>query len=300
MKTFAFLVALTVPAFAADDYELRMSRPAKVGDREQKTGKFSEVSKMVILVADKPIKSEQTEINIEYTAEAEVLEVGPNGKPTSRRLKLTKFAGDLNGKPATQLAAGDEIVVTRKAGGPEGKEMTVNKTPATREQAKLISGFVGVGAAGETTDDEVFGTEKRIKAGDEWKVNPEKAAKQMGETGFTGLDPAGVKGSAKFIGVSPIEGMPCLHVRGVYEIKGSGMGLPNVPPGVKVSKLVSKVQTEGYFPVDVNEAIFPSNTVLLELEMTAGGEIDDKGQKLMVQVTAAGKKARTETCKRIK
>jgi hypothetical protein len=299
MKLLAFLAALTVPVLAADDYELRMSRPAKVGDKEQMTGKFSEVSKMVILAGGKQVKAEQTEINVEYVAEAEVLEVGPNGKPTSRRVKLVKFSGDMNGKPASQLAAGDEIVVTRKPGAGAGKETTVNKAPATREQAKLIGGFVGVSGAGETTDDEVFGTQKRIKPGDEWKVNPEKAAKQLGETGFKGLDPSGVKGTAKFVGVSTVEGLPCLHVRGTYEIKGSGMEMPNMPAGVKISMIASKVTTEGFFPVDVNEAISPSNTVILELEMKAGGEIDNKGEKTQVEVNTAGKRAKTESCKRI-
>lgn len=296
----AFLVALTVPAFAADDYELRMTRPAKVGDREQKTGKYSEVSKMAILVADKPVKTEQTEINIEYVAETEVVEVSANGKPTSRRLKLVKFAGDMNGKPATQLTAGDEIVVARKAGAPGGKEIKVNQDPATPEQAKLITGFVSVDAAGETTDDEVFGTQKRIKPGDEWKVNPEKAAKQAGETGFSGLDPAGVKGSAKLIGVSVVEGVQCLHVRGTCEINGSNIGLPNLPPTVKTTKFVSRLQADGFFPVDVKESVLPSDTTIMEMEMAAGGEIERNGQKVTVQVMATGKKARTETSKRIK
>jgi hypothetical protein len=300
MKWFAFFTALVTPLLAADDYELRMTRPAKVGERELKTGKYSEESSMVLKVDRKPVKADELKIQMEYEAESEILAVGANGKPTSRRVKLVKISGEMNGKPLNQLAAGDEIVVTRKAPGLAGRETIVNKQPATKEQVKIISGFVSVASGADISDDEVFGTQKRIKPGDEWNVNAEKAAKQMAESGVAGLEASGVTGSAKLLDVVPLEGVPCLRVRGNFELKGSGMPLPNVPPGVTVSKMAAKVMIEGNFPVDLTETIFPSGTVMMDMEMTAGGLIENNGKKAEVDVITTGKKAKTETSKRLK
>ncbi len=301
MKLLALLAAFSLPLLAADDYELKLSRPAKIGDRETKTGKYIENSRMAVTVDGKPVKSESTVINLEYTAESEALAVGAAGQTTSCRVKLVKISGDMNGKPLTQLVAGDEIVVSRKEGAREGKEIMVNKTAATPDQTKLISGFVSVANVGDTTDDDVFGTKKRVQAGEEWKLNQAAAVKKLEQSGLKGLDPAGVSGTSKFLGVAQVDGFKFLRVNGKIDVTGAGMPMPGMPPGanVKVTKLATKMEMESSVPADVNSRVIPSTIMQMEMQMQASGEMEKEGKTYKLEVAMEGKKAKMENSKKL-
>jgi hypothetical protein len=294
MKFFVFLVLLATPLVAADDYELRMIRPAKAGEKETTNGKVVESYRMSISSGGKVVKSEVRDMDFEYVAESEVLSVDEKARPVDRRIKLVKLAGTYNGKPATQFSAGDEIVYSSSKGA---KTITVNKVPATEEQSKILAGVLALNNRRQFSD-EFLGTSKRVKLGEEWKPDRKKANAVLGlPEGRTDL-PVSLEGATKIIEPSNAGGMPCLHIQTKFELQGAGIPLPKMPPGIKFSKAVMTVSFDGHIPVDVNEPLLPSGTVVTAVDFAGAGNVDVKGKLFPMEVSAQSRITRAESSKR--
>lgn len=296
MRTLALLVWTVTSLAAADDYELRMNRPAKVGEKETTSGKVVESFRMSISSEGKVVKSEARDIDFEYVAESEVLGVDERARPTDRRIKLVKLAGTYNGKPATQFMAGDEIVISLNQ---RRKTITVNQKPATEEQTRMLGGVLALNNRRQITD-EFLGTAKRVKPGEEWKADQKKANAVLGlPEGRTDL-PVSLEGGTKIIEASNAGGMPCLHIQTKYEMQGAGIPLPKVPPGIKFSKVAMTVSFDGHLPVDVKEPILPAGTIVTTMDIAGAGNVDVKGKPVPMEVSAQTRMTRTESSKRVR
>jgi hypothetical protein len=294
MRFFSLCVLLSASLHAADQYELRMFRPNKVGSRMAVTGSFAEDRKTEIKTDGKLLREEEVKMDVDYAFEREVLAVSQEGRITSQRLKLLKLTGQMNGKPADQVSAGDSIVVTREG---TTQKITVNGEAATKEQENLVKGWGKVSSAnGATNDDDLFGAQRKVSVGEEWPVNAVAVAKQAEEMRMPGLKPEAAKGSVKFLEITSEEGKPCLRIHGKFSIDGKGMAMPN---GMTVSEMSAIGEAESAFPVDVAEPILPWEKIAGKMRVVGAGEVERNGQKIKVEVVSEGKMVHKCATKRI-
>jgi hypothetical protein len=300
MKLLAYFTALAVPLFGADDYQLKMHRNAKVGDKFLEEGKLSYESNTVIKINRKPVKTDVMKFSFSYAGETEALAVNKFGKVTKERVKLQKFEGEFNGMPITQLSAGDELVVEAEEQRVR-KSVQVNGRPATDEQTKLAQAFISVSGKEEpASDDEIFGTTKRIKPGDEWAVNAAKAAEDAERMGFPKTKPEDVQGKTKFLEVVQSGGLPCLRLRGEMNLRGSGMNIPEAPPGLTVQKMTIQAILETDSPVDPDVNYDPSGKMMMVASLTGGGTLKQGGNEVEMELSSDMKQARQQTTKPLK
>jgi hypothetical protein len=295
LKCLIPLILTCAAAFAADEYDLRLDRPSKPGDRTSVTGSCQTKQVMQVKVDGKVAKNERVEIAVEYEVEREVLAVNEAGKPTHDRVKVLKIAGSFNGAPATQLKSGDLIESKAEAAG---GAVLVNGERATAEQTHLARALPRATARGLVKDDEAYGPGRKVKVGDEWPINPAAAAKQGADGGIPGLAPEGVKGNVKLIEVTNREGQPCLKVRRTMEMTGAGMPVPNGPPEVKVTDFTGAMTVENEFPVDPN-AVVPRSDTEMKLRMAAAGDVEKAGRKLRIEMNVEFANRITAQVKRI-
>lgn len=83
------------------------------------------------------------------------------------------------------------------------------------------------------SDDEVFGTKRKMKIGGKWKCDPEKLAK-FSSLGPGKVDPVDAKGECLLEDVVEVDGKPCLRIR--IKIDGEKVSFPESPFGVPVDK----------------------------------------------------------------
>jgi hypothetical protein len=251
----------------------------------------------VFKVNRQPVKVDEIKCSVTFTAESEPLEVSKFGKTIKLRAKLQSIAGEFNGKPLTQFSAGDELIL-EYAKPPARKSLLVNGRPASDEQAKIASVFLTVSPEDSAVnDDDIFGSSKRIKPGDEWPVNAAKAIEDAILRGIPKLKPENLQGKTKFIEVQQSGGLPCLHLAAEMNLHGSGMPFPGMPEGVAVQQLNIRAGFEGDIPVDPTVTYNPASKLMMVMSMKAGGTAKQHGTEVEIEASAETKGARQVTVK---
>ncbi len=286
-----FLICVT--ASAADEYEVRMTRPSKVGQRILITGSYQGSDSLEAKANGNAVRNDENSMEIVFESEQEAMEVTRAGKTSRVRVKLVKLNGKYNGAPISELKAGDVI-----ESGPAGArdKFTVNGEPATQQQDKIARNIISTSREGVATDDEVFGPGRKIKVGDEWPINPEAAAKQGAIEGIPGFKPEDLKGTVKFTEITQIGGKPHMHLRAAIDMTGSGMAVPTAPPGVKVDQMVASFQMDGDFPIEATELV-PAMEMKMAMRMDASGDLERTGQKVRLSVSGKFMKQRKARAK---
>lgn len=297
LRIFIAALLAAAPLFSAEEYELLMQRKYTVGQQMTVIGKVSFENATAVTVNDKLVKEEKSAANCAIYGEVEVLELMANGKISAMKLKITQFEGKENGADAEIFKAGDLIESRRdKESNPL---VTVNGRNATPTQSEIVRTMLPTSLKESATDDEVFGPGKKIKVGDEWNVNSKLAAKDVAADGIEGVKPEDIKGTSRLRDVSEKGGQKCLHIILLMGMKSSGMPLPKAPPQVKVKKLNLEIYADGYFPADKNST-YGSDKLGQTMELIAGGEIEQNGNKMMLEVSSHRKRARELEIKPLK
>src|SRR6185369_10390666 len=96
--------------------------------------------------------------------------------------------------------------------GIEDNVATVNGEEPDDQQSELIDVLMTVAGDDEATDDEAFGTNEKVKVGDEWAAHRDVLALEMARQDIRGLKPADVTAYAKLLSTTTVEGEPALRV----------------------------------------------------------------------------------------
>lgn len=276
-----FLVFLCSVALGAEEFDVRMSRPSKVGDRLSVTGTFEDSGSQLVKVDGKVAKNDEALLKVEFQYELEVIGVTRAGKVSGARAKLVKFDCKRNGTPVAELRAGD--VIESSSDG-ETPTVTVNGQPPTPLQKKIADAIITTNKEGATTDDDVFGPGRKVKVGDEWQINRDASAKLGAQEGVPGIKPETVKGSVKVVEVTQIGGKPHLRLRGTFEVSDPDLAPGNIPPGIKVDRTVFSARMEGDCPVDL-KSVTPKSAINMAMQVDSSGEMERNGRKFKMEMT---------------
>jgi len=227
---------------SAQDYEVALSRPQKVGDLfgisvegvETTRSKISANGEIAQDVADK--------LAIELKGSVRVLEIDKNGEPSKLALtveKLVKIKGDAQ---TPLLKTGTEVTAFVQD---DKDEFEVEDLPVGKEIQQALAMAIALGH-GDATDDDIFGSANPQKVGDTWKVNAEKAAADFSKAGL-GIDKEGIEGTATLKEVVTVGDEKCLKI--AAQIKMKDFSLP-LPPGVVVKTATAEADFSGLFPVN--------------------------------------------------
>jgi hypothetical protein len=219
-------VATLAQAVAAQDYEIKMDRPHKVGDEYAFTSKGQSDDSSTITLGEKKVSDETKGFSYEIEARAKVLEVNEVGSPRKLSLTITKCTRTEGGKTVRIVEKSKTVVVFRK------DKQTVfeqDGQPLAGPLAEVLEdvGPIGTGSA---TNDEIFGTKERKRVGDHWPMNVEAAAKDL-ETKTLRIAKEDVSGTTTLERVVKVGGVDCLVLKGVISVTRFDA---KMPPGFKI------------------------------------------------------------------
>jgi hypothetical protein len=269
---FAFALAAS-----AQEYEIKMTRAQKVGDKYDVTAKSVSSTKAKITV-DGKVEEKSQDVAIDLAGEVTVVQVDAKTKDQSRIKMKVKSANLVQGTAAAEpfLKAGDEVEVWH-----EGKEkvVTVNGNTADEELSSYLEPILSVHQDGDPSDDDVYGSKEKKKVGDTWPINKELLAKEIAASGMP-LLADGIAGLTKLVSVGKKDGVDCMKVEADITVK---LNIPPPVPGLKVSKGEVNVKQSGNFPIDTTKD--PLDMALTRtMVMTAAGNVGPAGQQKNVQM----------------
>ena len=253
---------------AAEEYAIKLSHPAKVGERTLLTGSFQSDERSVVTVAGKEDRQEKHAI-YRFAFVQKVLAIGAKGNRVRVELAVQKLTREANGATTELLKAGDVIGV-RLEGGQQVWEL--GGAPLAAELKEALDSAVETPGDDEPTEDDIFGTARRHRVGDSWPIDAKLLAAQLSQKGMPATI-KGVTGTATLAGTKSVQGVPCLEVRLDVELHDVKLPIPDLPAGVVMAPLTVHFTGAWVVPVDgVRDALELSQD--FRLPLAANGTIE--------------------------
>jgi len=248
----------------AQDYEIKLTRPTKVG-AEYHIAAVGRSSMKTTAKADGKVAEEQSEnFSVDFESDVKALEVDKNGEPSKVSLTVDKCILKQGGAEKPLLAKGAVVIASVK------DDKAVFETagqPVDAETAEALGLVVQLGKP-RASDDEIFGTKERKKVGDHWAMNAELAAKELQDAmkGST-VKKEDVAGTVTLDKVVKVGTTDCLQISVEMTVNHATMPVPDM----EVSQRKIQTHFSGLFPIDLSK-----NTMEQSVSTTDSISLKDK------------------------
>ncbi len=241
----AVLVCGLVGILNAQDFEIKMARPSKVGDTYGVESKGSTEQHIAFTVDGEAAPPQNEMTSAVLKAKAEVLAVTALGKESKVRFTVASLSKIVDGKAEEVLPAGTVVIGVHRG---KKTEFTVADGPAAPEIAKLLDVVIHLAPDNkqEVNDDVIFGTKERQKIGGTWPVNAVAASKDLALSQELKVAPENITGTVTLVEKTK-DG---LDIHATMELKKVDFPLP---PGMTTKASKVKVQFGGVFPLDLTK-----------------------------------------------
>ncbi len=269
-------VALGGPV--AEQYEVRLMRPAKAGDAYRMQAACRQSERMKLIRDGQEVKTMNVEFSLEFEAGVKILEVDKTGDITKFSLSVANFV-KTQGEAKRRLIPKESLITGSVTDAGYGFE--VNGKPVDSETHDALLAVIQLGKGGRWSDDEIYESKEPQKVGNSWEINAAVAARNLAKTGVK-AQAEDITGTATLKEITEIEGTPCLKVRGEMFIKR--MSAPFIPD-FKVETAEMHMAYTATFPVDINKGRLLESQEM-RMTLSTRGKPDASGRESIFQSAA--------------
>lgn len=269
------VMLLFSPAASAQEYDIRLSDEAKVGDKYRVLTTARHAEKMTAFVGNAAVKNQMDEFTTELVSSVRVLETNDNRRATKVALDIEKCIITRGGETKSLIDTRRVVIATREGREKVFKIDNVPVDPITKKALNITVPFDDAGV----TDDDIFGTREKKKVGDSWEINAALAAKSLKEMVNVSTGNADVKGGATLEGIVKTGREEHLIISAWLSIDSFSVPLPN---GFKIQDGQVTGSFSGKFPVSPAHERFEESAKIAAW-FTAVGPPDPKSQELTIQ-----------------
>lgn len=227
----AVILALScglIATASAEDYEVKLVRLAKIGDKYGVVASGSQEQHMSMTVNGQVMPSRDQVMQVAMTAKVEVLAVSAGGREAKASFTVDTLTKTLGDKAIDVLPAGT-VVVAERVG--TKTEFQVAGAPAKPDVAGVLKVVISMESDQGANDDAIFGTKERKKVGDSWPMDARAGAEDLAAKDGIKIDPANLTGTAALAEVLPA------GMRITAKIAMKDVGVP-LPPGMVIKSSV--------------------------------------------------------------
>ena len=205
----------TPPAPDAPAYTVRLTRPARVGEKFNFVADASFVQSLSGVVSGRAKSLRPTSGWLHLEAVERVLEVSARGEPSKSTYTLTRCTLR-EGNAETEFLP-PEAVLTVTAGRWKSR-VEIDGRPITMREETILRAAVSLPNTKDISLDDAFGTAKARRVGESWPVNAEALARYVSRQGVT-VKKDDVSGTVKLKSVQDVGGVPHVLVAGAVTIR---------------------------------------------------------------------------------
>jgi len=260
----------------AQDYEIKLTRPMKVGAEYHIAAVGHSSMKSTIKVNGKVVEEQSKNFSVDFESDDKALEVDKNGEPSKVSLTVDKCILKQGGAEKPLLAKGAVVSASAKD---DKKVFEIAGQPVDAETAEALDLVVGLGR-NRASDDEIFGTKERKKVGDRWAMNAELAAKELQDVmkGST-VKKEDVAGTVTLDKVVKVGTTDCLQISAEMTVNNVTM------PDMEVAQMKVQAHFSGLFPIDLSKDIMEESGSLT-MSITAKAKPDPDGPEMVIESVA--------------
>ena len=259
---------------AADDYEIKLVRPPKVGQKYTVTVEGALVRTSTLKVNGQLAGKSDMGYGVVLEGTVEVLVVNTDGEEgkaacTVKRCVRVMPEGEQELVPAGRVVTAE--------GGKDDTTFTVDQGELSDEAKEALGLVFRMGEEDGFNDDKIYGTTQRQPVGGTWPVN-QQAASEEGKADKFMFEPSDIVASLKIEGVEKVGEVECLRIGGQTEIKKF---TSEAPEGMTFDTGSLKAKYSGLFPVDVNVGVL-AETMSVSHAVSYKGK-NEAGQDTLIE-----------------
>lgn len=271
LSLIAVLFCGLIATVSAQDYEIKLVRTVKVGDKYGVISNATQEQHMTMSVNGQGTPPRDEAMSASLTAKAEVVTATPGGREGKTRFSITKLTKTL-GAQTTEVLPTGTVVIAERVG--TKMEFTVGAAPAAPEVAKVLGLVISLESDAGANDDVVFGTKERKKVADTWPIDVAAASADAAAKGGLKIDPADIAGTTTLVEAKP-EG---LKISAAMTMKKVGIPLP---PGMAVTASAFTADFSGVFPVDASKRAVRT-AMAMDGKVECAGKAGDKELTMVI------------------
>ena len=268
------LLCGTGTASAAQDYEIKLVRPPKVGQKYTMTVEGALVRVSTGTVAGQPSGKHNEGYGVVLEGTVEVLAVNADGEEGKAACTVKKCVR-VTPEGETEIVPAGRVVTAE--GGREDTTFTLDQGELTDDAKEALELVFRMGEEDGYNDDKIYGTAQRQPVGGSWAVDAKAASEEAKADKFF-FDPGDITASLKVEKAEKAGDVDCLRIGGQTEIKKF---TSEAPQGMTFDSGSLKAKYSGLFPVDVNVGVL-AETMSVTHTVTYRGK-NEAGQETVVE-----------------
>jgi len=263
-----------VVSTSAQDFAIRLTQPAAVGERSRDSGAI-EVSNTTVLHDHGKELTQEERQDFRYDVTVEVLAVGAKRNPTRLAVTVHQLikSGEAGSSPL--LPEGARLIARREKGATVFER---DGQPAGEEVDQALGEVLAVAGDEEPDGDALFGTDQRQRVGASWPLNSERLAEYMKRSfKMSQLKAQDVKGSAKLVATKQLANCRCLEIEVSLEISNGNIDPSSLPPGMTLTSTVIQSKASMLVPAAPEVEAGPAEgetQVIRKVTGTLGGQLN--------------------------
>lgn len=247
----SFIVACCVTAsvsFAAE-HEVKLFRPAKVGEVFEVKGEWQKVTKNTLISADGSRKQPLESGSVRYVFEL-----------VEKTLKKDEFGNDIEAefeiKSLKKMEKGNETVLAKA--GTRIKAISQGKDPlkieavegeVTGDARRALEDIISLPQDKKNMDD-IFPADGKKSPGDSWPIDKKIMAELISTDGTQNLDADKIEGNMTLVQEARSGNVPCLKFQMLMDIGKAVKSIPDLPPNVTFKSAEMTVNGTVLLPID--------------------------------------------------
>lgn len=242
------------PPASAGGYHIKLTRPMKPGQR------FLWIADATVVNSTSGAAPGQSgavvpeSVSVHLEGVVTIVEVNADGECTTMVCTVNECVAR-SGKERKNVVAPGKVI-TAEAGRWKTK-LTPETGTLTIEEDVLLRAVLSLPKLDDTSDDEAFGTTKKVKVGETWPVRQDEIVKLWAAAGYK-VKKQNISGTMRVKSVETVDGVECVRVIGRAKIEHFLPPALDLPIGTKVDDATVELKFTKLAPVD------PARQVLLD------------------------------------
>ncbi len=277
MRHAASCISLLVACFgllataSAQDFEVRLVRPAVVGERYGMVSIGSQEQRITTTINGQGRPPRDEAMTVTLAAKAEVLAVTKNGREAKTRFTVTTLTKAMGSQVTDLLPAGTVVVAEESA---TKTEFQVAGAPAMADMAEALALVISLDSDQSTNDDDVMGTKERKKVGDAWAIDSKLGAAEFAAKGGLKVDPAKFTGTSNLVEVLPT-GMRVTTAMAIRDV-----GFP-LPAGLAITSSAFRAAFSRILPLDTTKRAI-HHGMSMDGTVECAGKVNDMNLTMVI------------------
>jgi hypothetical protein len=244
--TFAAITLIASSALADEKtYPIKLVRPPKIGQKYAFTAEGALTRHTTISVSGRQLNATDEEFGIHLEGTVEVLSVNKDGEEGKVACTVAKCTRVTPEGESELLPTGRVITAT---GSKEDTTFTVDQGTLSDQDKEALDLVLRMGEEDGYNDDRIYGTKTPQPVGGSWSMDA-KASSDEAKDDHVIFDPKDASGTMRVEKKETIDGVECLRISGVTEIKRLEVKSPD--KNLKFDKGTLKAHYGGAYPIDV-------------------------------------------------